>query len=102
MGLVKTAELDIPLVEEVAADIFMGKFSGKFIESARKAADVIEGSLYANYYGIDCGEIRRLTSSVKPTKKRWLQRATADPFVELCSRRAGGCLWVPGIQPPTA
>ena len=88
-GLAKTAALDIPLVEEVAADIFMGKFSGKFVESAKKAADVIEGSLYANYYGIDCGEIRRLTSSAKTTKKGWLQKATADPFAEMCSCRAG-------------
>ena len=31
-ALVKSANLDIPLVDELAADIFMGKFSGKFVE----------------------------------------------------------------------
>ncbi len=43
----------IPLLDELAADIFMGKFSQKFGEAAKLAAEQLQGSLYAQYYEIN-------------------------------------------------
>src|SRR5262249_20586901 len=60
-ALATGADLAIPLVDEVAADIFMGEFSPKFLEAARWAAELLQGSLYAAYYGIDYATIRLLT-----------------------------------------
>ncbi len=88
-ALAKSAELDIPLVDEVAADIFMGRFSHKFLESAKKATDLIEGSLYAMYYGIDCGEVRRLAAPADPATEKVFNRSVPDAFAALCSVRAG-------------
>ncbi len=44
---------DLPWVEELAADIFMGAFSKKFPVAARIAGDLLDGSLYARYYDLD-------------------------------------------------
>jgi hypothetical protein len=52
-ALAKGSDMDPPLVDELAADIFMGEFSEKFTEAARWAARLLDGTLYARYYGID-------------------------------------------------
>jgi hypothetical protein len=75
--MTKDAGLDIPLVEEVAADIFMGTFTRKFVEAAHRAAELLEGTLYATYYGIDYQTVRALPA-VTP----------AAAFAELCTARA--------------
>lgn len=47
----------LPLVEEVASDIFMGTFSAKYLRAAQVAATLLRalpgGSLYSRYYGLD-------------------------------------------------
>ena len=102
-ALVKGAGLDIPLVDEVAADIFMGKFSGKFLESAKRAAKLLDGTLYAIYYGIDYAEVAQLPKTKEKIERRWWglrSEATTDRFVELCSKRAGVSLdtWSPATN----
>lgn len=52
-ALSQAAGLDLPFVEELAADIFMGRFSPKFQRAAQLAGDFLQGSLYERYYGID-------------------------------------------------
>jgi hypothetical protein len=52
-ALAREAGEDLPWVEEVAADIFMGRFSPKFTRAARLAGELLDGSLYARYYDID-------------------------------------------------
>ncbi len=99
-ALVKGADLDIPLVDELAADIFMGQFSGKFVESAKLAADLLTGTLYATYYGIDYEDIRRIPGERDATKrKRFWQQPTKEDngFAKLCASRAGVSLgtWDP-------
>jgi len=99
-ALAKGADLPVPLVDEVAADIFMGEFSGKFVRAAKVAADLMGESLYATYYGIDYERIRRLPEKDK-AKRSWFRRATSsDPFVELCSSMAGVSYggWDPAIN----
>ena len=101
-ALAKGAGLDIPLVDEVAADIFMGKFSGKFVESAKRAADLIEGSLYATYYGIDCAEVRRLPC---PRRRLLFRNGSARrrrTRLPRCARPAPEFPLELGIRPRTA
>lgn len=51
-ALARRAELDIPFVEELAADIFMGRFSPKWTVAAEQALGLVEGTLYARYYDL--------------------------------------------------
>jgi hypothetical protein len=103
-ALVKGADLNIPLVDEVAADIFMGEFSGKFLESAKISADLLDGSLYAHYYGIDYQEVRRMPEAKEAKPKTYMfwrrARTSPDQFVQLCSSRAGVSLgtWDPATN----
>jgi len=91
-ALIKGAELDIPLVDEVAADIFMGQFTGKYLESARRAARLLRGTLYETYYDIDYDKVSSLPQIPVTPVRRWLQFRSAgktDPLVNLCATRAG-------------
>jgi hypothetical protein len=91
-ALAKSAELKLPLVDELAADIFMDDFSPKFTKAAKLAADLLEGSLYARYFGLDCAAIRKLPDTKLEPKKSWFRRQTSNnpnPLVELCIARAG-------------
>lgn len=52
-ALLDMAQVRLPLTEELAADIFMGRFAPKFQRAAKVAAGLLRGSLYERYYGID-------------------------------------------------
>jgi hypothetical protein len=87
-GLADTAGLDLPLVDEVAADIFMGEFSPKFLAAAKLAAALLENSLYAAYYAIDYGQIGGIPEEKPGTSMPWAKRRRGA-FVQLCAARAG-------------
>ncbi|HYI56977.1 MAG TPA: hypothetical protein VEX66_02335 [Microlunatus sp.] len=59
--LYATGDNSLPLTEELAADIFMGRFSDKFRSAAQVAGAELRGSLYARYYGIDYDEVLALS-----------------------------------------
>lgn len=82
-ALAKQAELDLPLVEEVAADIFTGTFTAKWRDAAAVASRLLAGTLYAHYYDLpaDWSEPQR-------PLLRWGKR-TAEDFTALCRQRAG-------------
>ncbi|MBW5487084.1 hypothetical protein GPJ59_36030, partial [Streptomyces bambusae] len=94
--LARQADLPAPFVEELAADIFMGTFTPKFLVAARVAADLLEGSLYARYYGIDCAAVRSMAVlQAAEGLARGAQGArtaqapaTAAAFATLCAERA--------------
>ena len=99
--LAKGARLDIPLVDEVAADIFMGTFSGKFLDSAKRAASLLQGTIYETYYGIDFSEVLKIPAPNERAKRLWpLHEGRADAFAQLCAARAGVPLgtWDPAIN----
>jgi hypothetical protein len=101
--LVQSAGLDIPLVDELAADIFMGEFSDKFVEAARRAAQLLGDSLYARYYDIAYDEIANIPKAdERPARKRlWGKPVqTSNSFAEICASRAGVKLgmWVPATN----
>jgi hypothetical protein len=77
-ALAKQADLDLPLVEEIAADIFMGTFTTKFRVAADVASRTMAGTLYGNYY--DLPEAWR--NRDKPGRK------VAKDFAEACTVRA--------------
>lgn len=84
-ALARSSGLNLPLTEEVAADIFMGEFSDKFARAAHQAWPVIDGSLYARYYAVDqdlgIGESAGL-------HKQSDQLASARHFSNACMQRA--------------
>lgn len=82
----------LPLVEEVASDIFMGTFSAKFLRAAQIAARVLgEGSVYARYYGVPYARVAGITA----TEKRWSATVSSE-FDALCRELAGDH---PGANP---
>lgn len=93
--LLSAAGHNIPLVEELAADIFMGQFSDKFRRAAQIAARVVGGTIYARYYGIDFGQVLALSEPKKdqaPDGWLWRRSRPTDPgptFGDLCWARAG-------------
>ncbi|GLY03189.1 hypothetical protein [Actinoplanes sp. NBRC 101535] len=50
---------DLPWVEQLAADIFTGWFTPKFVRAADLAGELLAGSLYARYYDIEYSGLRR-------------------------------------------
>lgn len=80
-----------PLTEELAADIFMGRFSDKFRLAAQVAAAELADSIYARYYGIDYLEVLALDPTPRqgPFAEivgRITRQPTAESFGDLCSR----------------
>ncbi|WP_149179746.1 hypothetical protein [Streptomyces sp. TRM49041] len=88
--LVRQADLRAPLVEELAADIFTGTFSPKFLNAARVAAELLSGSLYERYYGIDYAAVRNLAIiEASEALSRPSGVRTSPGFARLCAERAG-------------
>lgn len=87
MGALATrAGLDLPLLEEVAADIFMGTFTTKWRAAAATASLELAGTLYARYYDLpDAGTWAG--GSTARVVRRWGTR-TAEDFANECARRA--------------
>lgn len=91
-ALARDSGLDLVLLEELAADIFMGRFSEKYMKAARHAAGYLGDSLYAAYYGIDYDVLRQGASvSGRQRLARLLspKRLPDNPLAELCAARAG-------------
>jgi hypothetical protein len=84
-ALVERAGLRMPIVDEVAADIFMGEFAEKFLRAAQKAADLLESTLYERYYGLSFSAIRQI-DDLKPS---WSGKTTSPEFARLCAELAG-------------
>ncbi|MGW1769329.1 hypothetical protein ACWCQL_35440 [Streptomyces sp. NPDC002073] len=93
--LARQAETGAPFVEELAADIFEGEFTSKFLSAALVAADLLDGTLYERYYGIDYPALRALAaaeagegSGRDGSPARPPRTATSPGFAQLCARRA--------------
>jgi hypothetical protein len=84
-ALAEAAALPIPLVDELAADIFMGDFTEIFLHAAHQAGALLEGTLYERYYGIRYAAIRQI-DDVVPSK---YGAPTSPAFTQLCFARAG-------------
>ncbi|MEV0732155.1 hypothetical protein [Polymorphospora sp. NPDC050346] len=85
-GLAREAGLGLPWVEELAADIFEGTFAGKFLTAAKIAGEVLAGTLYERYYGIDYAALARIDDVDRRGRHA---AATSPAFDALCLTRAG-------------
>lgn len=90
-SLADGAGLAVPWVEELAADIFMGTFTPKFLAAAKLAAGLLAGSVYEHYYGIDYAGILAIdepeTISSRNVRRSGNGRLP-DEFAALCLARA--------------
>jgi hypothetical protein len=99
-ALAVEAGLRIPLVEEVAADIFMGTFTAKWRDAAEIASRALAGTLYARYYDLPDPTFWTRTRP-RALIRRW-GKQTAQDFTDLCVERAkeaqtdGTSNWVAG------
>lgn len=76
--LAAAADTTVPLVQEIAADIFMGRFSTKYAAAFDLAAGHLAGTLYARYYRIGGAALETARRAANP----------AEAFSELCLARA--------------
>lgn len=83
-ALARESRLKVPFVEELAADIFMGTFSAKFLAAAQLAGELLRGSLYERYYDIDYEQLR-LMAPDRPDKG---SSARTSAFAALCHSRS--------------
>ena len=87
--LLTSGGLGTQLTEEVAADIFMGRFADKFLRAAQDAARLLAGTLYAHYYDLDPAQLDNLLPDRRPPLRIWpRRRPQSNTFTELCVRRA--------------
>jgi hypothetical protein len=75
----------LQLVDELAADIFMGAFSESYLRAAQAAAPVIAGTLYERYYGLP---LERLLALDDIDKTRY-GTPSSPGFAALCVELAG-------------
>jgi hypothetical protein len=80
-ALVGGANLKAPIVEEIAADIFMGTFSEKYLDAAKVSASLLRGTLYERYYGLPFDRVLAMEAK----KGRY---GGIDAFAELCAALA--------------
>lgn len=104
--LARQSGLGAPLVEELAADIFMDTFGPKFLVAARIAGELLGGSLYERYYGIDYAAIRELAIAEAAVEVEGGKAAgrsgkagagprTSPGFARLCAERAAAASSAP-------
>jgi hypothetical protein len=83
-ALSKLAQLELPLLEQLAADIFMGAFSEKFLRSAQDTARLLGNSLYQRYYNLDLQNVLDLNDLQKT-----YGTLSSPGFLALCESLAG-------------
>ncbi|WP_431288394.1 hypothetical protein [Roseateles chitinivorans] len=93
MALAREADLKLPFTEELAADIFMGAFSPKFLDAVHIAGHLLSGSLYARYYRVDYGDVLRRVPQASARRESRAQ----DALAVVCAERAAESLgaWRP-------
>ncbi|WP_019071377.1 hypothetical protein [Streptomyces hokutonensis] len=98
--LARQSALGAPLVEELAADIFMNAFGPKFLVAAGIAGELLGGSLYERYYGIDYALIGELAiAEASEAKGRSDRNRTSPGFARLCAERAVAASSAPAAGP---
>lgn len=89
-ALANAANLELPFVDEIAADIYMGELSNKFLDAARRAARTLGGTLYARYYDIDLDALAGLSDRPSSSRTTWWSRGqpSGDGLSMLAVERA--------------
>jgi hypothetical protein len=82
--LASGAGLSLPLVDELAADIFMGAFSQSFLRAGKVAARLLGGTLYEHYYGLPYERLARLDD----VEEQRFETPSSPGFAALCEKLA--------------
>jgi hypothetical protein len=85
-AVAREAELGLPWVEELAADIFDGRFTPKFLAAAKIAGELLGGTIYESYYRIDYAAIAGIP---EPLRMHQREAVSSAAFGDLCRERAG-------------
>jgi hypothetical protein len=81
-SLARQTSVETPFLEELAADIFEGTFSEKFLTATKIAGMYLRGSLYSRYYDIDYEAIGSFPEAGPSKGAR-----TSAEFDSLCNQR---------------
>ena len=87
-ALAKNAELTVPLVDEVAADIFMGTFTAKWCDSAAVTSAFLTDRAYARYYDLPPPAIFASPQPARLLARLRGGKEIAEDFAALCKERA--------------
>jgi hypothetical protein len=87
-SLAAQAELSLPLVQEVAADIFMGTFTMKWPTAAKAASASLAGTLYARYYDLPGPAAWVERTPKRPNDPQLPGKRAAEDFAALCVARS--------------
>ena len=82
-SLAEQAGKEMHLTEDLASDLFSGKFSDKFERSARLAAELLKGSPYERYYGLNCEEIAKMETPLAELVERDTRILYANHEIEV-------------------
>ena len=83
-ALASAAGEQIPLVDELAADIFMDAFAASYLRAAQAAAPILAGSLYEHYYALPLDRVLALDD----VEKTPFGAPSSPGFAALCSELA--------------
>ncbi len=92
--LAKCAGLQIPIVEELAADIFMGEFSPKYNNAAVVTTDYLRDTIYERYYSLnefsasDSSATESSASEFSANGPHSTETSKGGDFAKFCQRRA--------------
>ena len=84
-SLASGAGISLPLVDELASDIFMGAFSENFLRAAQVSARILRGTLYERYYGLPFDRVQGLDD----IEKKRFGVPSSPGFASLCEELAG-------------
>lgn len=89
-ALAQVAGMTLPLVEEVAADIFMGTFTKKWRMAAIMTSERLDDTIYARYFDLPKAEAWRDATEQSPRRRRCrsAESRTSEDFAKLCRERA--------------
>jgi hypothetical protein len=79
------AGVPLPLVDELAADIFVGAFSESFLRAAKVSARMLGGTLYERYYGLPYDRV----SCIDDVERARFGTPSSPAFASLCEELAG-------------
>lgn len=88
-ALTQSAGLKISLTEEIAADIFQGTFTDKYVDAVRDASGLLQNSLYSRYYDIDYEDLLREIEGITPASPAWRAARVENRLGQVCAVRAG-------------
>ncbi|WP_233415009.1 hypothetical protein [Streptomyces sp. N35] len=86
-GVAPSAEVLAELVPQLVASAGQEPARQTLRRVAELAAELLDGSLDARYYGIDCGTLRELAAGARESSASG--KASREAFAQLCIHRAG-------------